>query len=206
MTTRKALLDAARAVFERDGYTTARITDICAGADVAVGSFYTYFHDKDEAFTAVLTATREEMLHPDLKELESNTPGASIEAANRAYLVSYRKNSKMMGALYEAASIDPRYRALLKQRTDLFVRRNSRLIARLQGEGRADPSLDPREAGQALSQMVSRAAYSVYVLGERQSLERLVATLTLLWVNALRLSDADALRAEAVGRGASRGR
>lgn len=191
MGTRAALLDAARKVFENDGFTAARITDISAGADVAVGSFYTYFRGKDEVFTAVLDATREEMLHANLDEADHATPARSIEASHRAYLLSYRKNAKMMAALYEAATIDPRYQALLKERTDLFVRRNARLIARLQSEGRADPALDPREAGQALSQMVSRVAYSVYVLGERRSLDRLVGTLTRLWVNALRLPDAD---------------
>ncbi|MCW3022111.1 MAG: TetR family transcriptional regulator, partial [Conexibacter sp.] len=39
----------------------------------------------------------------------------------------------------------------------------------------------------ALSSMVGRMAYSVYVLGDDWSLEDLVATLTRLWANALRI-------------------
>jgi AcrR family transcriptional regulator len=38
---RKALVSAARRVFERDGYLDARIVDITADARVATGSYYT---------------------------------------------------------------------------------------------------------------------------------------------------------------------
>ena len=159
MDTRIALLAGARRVFERDGFSASRIADICEQAEVAVGSFYTYFRDKDEAFTAVLVDTREEMLHPHLSdERDEGGPARMIEAANRAYLRSYRKNAKMMAALYEAAALDARYRTLQKERSDLFVRRNAKSIARLQAEGLADPELDPREASLALSQMVGGVA------------------------------------------------
>ncbi|MGH2927257.1 MAG: TetR family transcriptional regulator, partial [Solirubrobacteraceae bacterium] len=48
--TRAALIDAARRVFERDGYLEARVADIAAAAGVAHGSFYTYFDSKDDVF------------------------------------------------------------------------------------------------------------------------------------------------------------
>ncbi|MBN9622078.1 MAG: helix-turn-helix transcriptional regulator [Actinobacteria bacterium] len=50
--TRTALVEAARTVFERDGYLEARITDITKEAGVAAGSFYTYFDSKEEIFEA----------------------------------------------------------------------------------------------------------------------------------------------------------
>lgn len=62
--TRQALVDAARVVFERDGYLDARLTDIRAEAKCATGTFYTYFVDKQEIFAAVMEATKNEMLHP----------------------------------------------------------------------------------------------------------------------------------------------
>jgi AcrR family transcriptional regulator len=51
---RAALVRAARAVFERDGFLEARIVDICAEAGIATGSFYTYFKTKEDAFAAVM--------------------------------------------------------------------------------------------------------------------------------------------------------
>ena len=44
--TRQALVEAARVVFERDGYLDARLSDITAEANCATGTFYTYFNDK----------------------------------------------------------------------------------------------------------------------------------------------------------------
>jgi hypothetical protein len=61
------------------------------------------------------------------------------------------------------------------------------LIARLQGEGLADPELDPYMTSLALSSMVSRVAYTVYVLGDEIPLEKLVKTLSRLWASALRI-------------------
>jgi AcrR family transcriptional regulator len=184
--TRGVLIDAARAVFERDGFLDARIVDIAAEAGVATGSFYTYFKDKNDAFAAVMEQVNEEMLHPLLSEKFDN-PVETIEQANRAYLKSYRRNARLMGLMEQVASIDDDFRQVRRRRAKDFARRNARLIARLQGEGLADPELDPHLTSLALSSMVSRVAYSVYVLGDEIPLEKLVKTLTRLWAGALRI-------------------
>jgi AcrR family transcriptional regulator len=188
--TRAALLRAARAVFERDGFLDVKITDIAREAGVAVGSFYTYFDDKDEIFAAVLEEVEEEMLHPGvhLAHAAGDDPVAMIEDSNRAYLESYRDNAKLMRLLEQVAAIDEDFRELRRRRADAFWKRNARAIRRLQAAGRADPELDPDLTSLALSSMVSRLAYSVFAVGFRDvDLEDLVATVTRLWVNALRI-------------------
>ena len=52
--TRAELLLAARKVFAERGYHETSIADITQAADVAVGTFYLHFHDKDEAFNTLL--------------------------------------------------------------------------------------------------------------------------------------------------------
>jgi len=185
--TREALIDAARRVFERDGFLEARITDIAAEAGVAAGSFYTYFTSKEEAFAAVIEQLNEEMLHPRLRAIaDRDDPVAVIEAAHRAYLAAYRRNAKLMGLMEQVTQIDQQFRAVRHRRTRAFVERNARAISRLQEQGLADPSLDPRLAAQAVSAMVSRMAYQRYVQGSSNaSGEALVRVLTRLWVNAL---------------------
>jgi Bacterial regulatory proteins, tetR family len=51
---RRALLAAARRVFERDGFVGARITDIADEAGAAHGCFYSHFPGKEEIFAAVV--------------------------------------------------------------------------------------------------------------------------------------------------------
>src|SRR5947209_4719570 len=187
--TRDALVEAARFVFERDGFLEARITDISAEAVVAAGSFYTYFTTKEDAFGAVLAQLNEEMLHPRLKEIaDRDDPLAVIEASNRAYLLAYRRNAKLMGLIEQVAQVDAQFRKLRLRRARAFAERNARAIARLQERGLADAALDPRLAAEAMNAMVSRMAYSKFVLGfGAPSTEALVKTLTRLWANALAL-------------------
>jgi AcrR family transcriptional regulator len=174
-------------VFERDGFLDARITDVAARAGVASGSFYTYFASKEDAFAAVVAEVEEEMLHPRLSELaDRDDPASVIEAANRAYLSSYRRNAKLMGLLEQVAQIDERFRRQRLNRARAFTRRNAQALRRLQERGLADPQLDPLLAAEALSAMVSRMAYLRYVQGfGNASQDALTATLTRLWTGAL---------------------
>lgn len=50
---RRAILDAARAVFARIGFEAANIRDIIRETDLASGTFYNYFKSKEEVFEAI---------------------------------------------------------------------------------------------------------------------------------------------------------
>jgi len=194
---RQALLAAARRVFERDGFVTARITDIADEAGLAHGSFYSHFRSKEDALAAVFGEVGEEMLHPGpslagtgqaAEEEADSNPVAVIHAANVAYLQAYRRNARLMALMEQVATVDERFAALRLERSDAFLARNARAIRRLQRAGLADPALDPDLASLALSTMVSHSAYAAFAVDRRPvSVERLAATLTRLWANALGL-------------------
>jgi AcrR family transcriptional regulator len=186
---RAALVGAARRVFERDGYVKARITDIADEAGVAHGSFYSHFDGKPAIFAAVMAEVEEEMLHPG-PALSGGGPDpvAVIDAANRAYLEAYRRNARLMALLEQVATVDEEFRELRLRRSAAVLDRNARAVRRLQEAGVADPELDPELTSLALSTMVSRSAYVAFVLGEPATdIEQFAATLTRLWVNALRI-------------------
>ncbi|GAA1380563.1 TetR/AcrR family transcriptional regulator [Pseudonocardia kongjuensis] len=187
--TRAALVTAARTVFERDGYLAARLSDITAEARCSIGTFYTYFAGKEEIFAAVLEAAQDDMLHPGMPHVaDDDDPAAVIEASNRAYLVAFRRNAKLMALMHQVAAVDPAFRELRRRRGRAFAERNARRIAELQQRGQADPGIDPLQASYALSGMVSRMAMDQLV-GEGADLEELVTVLTRLWINGLRLTD-----------------
>jgi len=192
--TRAALIAAARKVFERMGYLDARLIDITRAANCSAGTFYTYFSSKEEIFAAVLEVAQEDMLHPGMPHVTTDDdPAAIIEASNRAYLQAYQRNAKLMGLLEQVANVDPEFRELRTLRSNAFVRRNARSIARLQADGQADPDLDPLLAARALSGMMSRFAFGHFVTREDRddtpvtTDEALVQIVTRLWVNALRI-------------------
>src|SRR6201982_1884563 len=196
--TRAALVAAARKVFERHGYLDARLIDITRAADCSAGTLYTYFSGKEEIFAAVLEVAQEDMLHPGMPHVAGeDDPAAVSEASNRAYLKAYKRNAKLMGLLEQVANIDPEFRELRTSRSNAFVRRNARSIAKLQVKGQADPDLDPLLASRALSAMMSRIAFGHFVAREDRedtptvTDEDLVQIVTRLWVNALRISSPD---------------
>ena len=57
---RAAILDAARDVFAEQGYEAASVRDIIRRTDLASGTFYNYFHDKDAIFVALIDETGEQ--------------------------------------------------------------------------------------------------------------------------------------------------
>jgi AcrR family transcriptional regulator len=186
--TRAALVQAARRVFEREGYLDTRITDITREAACATGSFYTYFADKEEVFAAVMKGVRHEMLHPrlDAEGAQGGDAVAAIEAANRAYLDAMRRNARLVALMEQVGAIDERFRAWRQETGRAFIERNAAGIRRLQREGLADRELDPELAAHALSGMVSRLGHQAFVTGELDAtLDDVVATATRLWANAL---------------------
>jgi AcrR family transcriptional regulator len=58
---RLALIDAALAVFVRQGFARTRVADIAAEADVGKGTVYEYFSSKEELFFAVFEQIQEKI-------------------------------------------------------------------------------------------------------------------------------------------------
>ncbi|MEA2150786.1 MAG: hypothetical protein QOD69_2616 [Solirubrobacteraceae bacterium] len=58
---RAAILTAARAVFSEQGYGGATVRDVIRRTQLASGTFYNYFPDKESLFRAVLEETAEQV-------------------------------------------------------------------------------------------------------------------------------------------------
>ncbi len=135
--TRAGLISAARSIFERDGYLDARITDITDAADVASGTFYTYFDSKEEIFAAVVESVEEDMLHLHVREqVGDGDARALICAANREYLRSYQRNARLMAVFEQVAQIDDHFRELRAKRSEAFLKRNAKVIEEAPKTGR----------------------------------------------------------------------
>src|SRR2546423_5539515 len=62
--TRARLLDAAKAVFEENGFLSARISDIAERAGLSHGSFYHYFESKEQIFHEVAAIVDDQLGAP----------------------------------------------------------------------------------------------------------------------------------------------
>lgn len=188
--TRGRLVDAAKVVFERDGFLDARIADIATEAGVSHGSFYHYFESKEQVFREVAALQEARLTAPgdDEHRRDDDTPWDRIRRANRRYLVRYRNEAALMGVIEQVSRYDGPVNEARMATIKHFVERAERMIRRLQEAGDADPALDPAVAADALGAMVARFAELWLVQGYRDyDLDEAVEQLTRLWGNALAL-------------------
>jgi AcrR family transcriptional regulator len=187
--TRAALVKAARASFEKNGYLDVNVGDIARTARVAHGTFYTYFNSKEEIFSEVVRALLE-----DFQRIAHEEPPASrqlserIERANRGYIRAYEANARMMAVLEQVATFNPRLAAVRRETRRFWVDRGTAAIRRWQERGLVDTDIDARYAASALGSMVDRSAYVWIVLGEPYDVDVAVEQLTRLYCNALRIA------------------
>jgi AcrR family transcriptional regulator len=189
--TRARLIDAAREVFERDGFLNARISDIAATANLSQGSFYHYFESKEQIFREVAEAQERRLTEPDADAVESRAqqaPREVIRDANRRYFERYRDAAQLMGVIEQVSRYDKPVSAARFATMKHFAERAERSIRRLQQEGLADKNVDARIAADALGAMVARFAEIWMVQGYREyDFDNAVEQLTRLWANALGL-------------------
>lgn len=185
--TRAKILEAARRVFERDGFLDVKVTDITKEAGVAAGSFYTYFESKEETFQALLDMMRDEILHHEVEHAApTDDPIESIRRATHTYFESYRKNLGLWRIFEQMAAMDGTFRQARLDRATVFSERNTKSIRRLQERGLADASVSPELASLALSSMVSRIAQLIFNFGfPVDDIDDVVETVVDIWVKTL---------------------
>ena len=189
--TREELVAAARRVFERGGYSGARVADITAEAGVAHGSFYTYFSSKQDVFAAVVREVGEQF-----DAAVTSPPGGrgadpyqALDQANRRYLAAYRANSVIWALAEQVATMDEEiHRIRLRGRIE-HVERVAKTIRRWQDQGLADRAVDPRTTAGALVSMLSNFAYWWLAGGDSYDPETAAATLTAIWARAVGLTE-----------------
>ncbi|OHV48806.1 TetR/AcrR family transcriptional regulator [Pseudofrankia sp. BMG5.36] len=202
--TRDQLLDAARVVFERDGFLHARVADICDEAGTSHGSFYTYFISKEEIFRKVVDSVELDLLAVGVGGGGAGATGAGatgagaagttgadaierIRAANEHYLRTYAANAGIMRVIHQVATIDVDVWRIRFQRQDAFAHSIERRIRQLQADGLADPDVEPAYAAQALGGMVAYFAELLFNSHDPVDFDadKAVDELTRIWLNAL---------------------
>jgi AcrR family transcriptional regulator len=106
--TRRKILDAARAEFGTRGFADTGITEITRTAKVALGTFYTYFHSKEEVFRALVQDMSEQVRLAVAPVLADGR--GTLEAEERAlagFLAFVGKHQQVYRIIDEAEFVDP---------------------------------------------------------------------------------------------------
>ena len=118
------LKQAALAVFERVGFLNAKITDITHEAGKAAGSFYTHFESKEALLEALLADLLSEADQTAADPAHSGDFGdwSAVRWHVRAYWQTYRAHAAVLRSLQEAAIVNERFAARLREMTEPDLR------------------------------------------------------------------------------------
>ena len=106
--TRSALLDSAISVFASKGFEATRITDITTHAELANGTFYNYYQDKDELLSDVAAGLAVEITGRINDEMEGLKHGPTrVALATARLLMIARREPEWLNVLLEGLFIVP---------------------------------------------------------------------------------------------------
>ena len=106
--TLRKILDAALQEFGERGFSEASISGITKRAEVALGTFYTYFDSKDSVFRALVGAMSErvrEHVAPALEGIDNALDGE--QRALESFLQFVASNRQVYRIIDEAEFVDP---------------------------------------------------------------------------------------------------
>lgn len=106
--TLRKLLDAAADEFGEKGFHAASISSITRRAQVALGTFYTYFDSKDALFRALVSDMSEAVKTSARSAIQSEMTPLEVEkAALGAFLGFAREHKEVYRIIDEAEFVDP---------------------------------------------------------------------------------------------------
>ena len=185
---RSAILGAARMLFQQKGYADARMADIAAVANVAVGTIYLYFRTKEALVEALADDFHRCLLQEVIPPLRQGDFAIALALALHTALQIIHEHRDLLAMVYLqlglAAFSEPS--AIEAQVTQALTTALSERIA--QGEARG---FDAEKAALLIIGLVERAAL-VHALEGEASLPRLEETLVRFVQHALIPDHSDA--------------
>ncbi len=162
--TRGALLDSAISVFASKGFEATRIVDVTNHAELANGTFYNYYQDKDELLRDVATGLAVEITGRINDEMEGLRHGPTrVVLATARLLQIARQEPEWVNVLLEGVFIVPELQSatvqFLRQDLEMGIEQghfsitiNLLLVNQILSLIRAALLLDPQMSDDTLTQ------------------------------------------------------
>ena len=160
------------------------MADISAAANVAHGSFYTYFDSKEDIFREIVETVADDV-YAALDAKDEGAPAQRISAAILRHIELYEQHAIVLGLIEQVGNLS-QFSEVRRDMRRRSVERAERLIKRLKAEGAttAEP-LDPHVVATALVGMTDSFAYTWFVLGEPFNRRKALANLDAIWMRTL---------------------
>ena len=181
---RQRILQAAVKVFARKGYHGARVSEIARKADVADGTIYLYFQNKEDILVSLFDEVMDEHLQQARQEL------AAVEGAPARLRAIARHHLRVLGANRDLAVV---FQVELRQSTQFMERFTASwlqdyfgLVGDVIEDGRKDGTLRPDLSRKLATKMffgaLDELVTSWVIGGKDYDLSRLAAPMVDLFL------------------------
>jgi AcrR family transcriptional regulator len=156
---RVALLEAARRLFQTKGYANTKIADITREAGKALGSFYTYFDNKEEVLEQLAKDFKTEVdMRVTSLDLTGGDPYDVIRELCAVYWTSCKNHAPELAAIFQASMMDVRFAKRWREiRSEARV--NIAAGIRSLGEAGLVQNPEPEATASALGSMMDYFCY-----------------------------------------------
>ncbi|WP_031466792.1 TetR/AcrR family transcriptional regulator [Sciscionella sediminilitoris] len=180
----QAILDAAERQLSEDGLDGMTVETIAKAAGITRGALYFYFGSKNDVLAALVERTVS-TLHADVTSAaDDSTPGEALREGVRQTAQMWREHGTVMRAAIELSPVVPAIDKAWRPAV-AAVAVATRNIAEQAGVPAGNGPQEAAALTAALVWMTERSFYQATVTGG--SLEDTAATLTHLWLTALRI-------------------
>ncbi len=178
--TRLALLSAARELFRERGYEGVTVAEIADRAERAHGTFYLYFDNKLDVFSALLAEMGDEITQRARETWTGDSVVDAVWQGVRNFFITSQENADLWHLLETMAAVDSSAAQLRYQLRESFTARIQRGIELSRTP--ATQHLDPTVLAHVLTAMVFRFARLGQLPAEAGALALHV---TVLWARGL---------------------
>lgn len=164
--TRKAILKAAKKLFQSGGFDKVKIEEIAAEASVSAPTIYAIFQSKKGILAALIDEALDMKRFEELVNQSHGEKSAKKKLAIAAKIAReiYDAERNEMGLLRGAAILDPELKALEQEREGRRYERQKQTIDDLYSEGAFKSHVSLKEARDILWAMTGRDLYRLFVV------------------------------------------
>lgn len=153
--TRVRILDEAKRVFHRKGFSATSINDLLAAAGTTKGNLYFHFSGKEEVVLAVLRREQQKFMQFLDEALQGETPGARLDNFFRQALEKNRSRGFVGGCLFgntalEASDTSEPFAEVVKEVFAAWIDKVAQTIAAAQLARQVRTDLPPLELAEMI--------------------------------------------------------
>lgn len=195
--TRQRLIDSAWKLFCDKGYLATSMSDIAEDAGVSLGTVYQYFAERNDIVAVIVVDVIREMLASGVDQWDPHTGRLGLRRVISPYVEGYARHADFFEIWQCVTHVDVRMRALYRHYHRSYQQRFAKFLAEGRDEGLVRSDLDPFGMATAMTLMLERYCFEVFVMSPTTppvDHGEVTDLLTSLWADAIKLQESGARR------------